>query len=75
MVGGVPRDPRNLPKSASNKNLEKRLVDLQAQLDGANADSGNETDLKLKVSKLADRARTERELRARAEKDLAKSKE
>ena len=58
-----------------NKNLERKVADFQAQLDGANADSGNETDLKLKVSKLADRARTERELRARAEKDLAKSKE
>lgn len=58
-----------------NKNLERKVADLQAQLDGANADSGNETDLKLKVSKLADRARTERELRARAEKDLTKSKE
>lgn len=58
-----------------SKNLGKRVVELQAQLDGANVDDGNETDLKLKVSKLADRARTERELRGRAEKDLAKSKE
>lgn len=59
-----------------SRNLEKRVAELQAQLDGANVEAGNETDdLKLKVSKLADRARTERELRARAEKDLAKSKE
>ena len=68
-------DRRLVTEKQRSKHLEKRLVDLQAQLDGANADSGNETDLKLKVSKLADRARTERELRARAEKDLAKSKE
>ena len=58
-----------------SKNLERRVAEMQSQLDGANVDADNEADLKLKVSRLADRARTERELRGRAEKDLAKSKE
>ena len=58
-----------------SKILEGRVAELQSQLDGANVDADNEADLKLKVSRLADRARTERELRGRAEKDLAKSKE
>ena len=58
-----------------NKNLERRVVELQAQLDGVSADNSNEGDLKARVSKLADRARTERELRGRADKEVAKSKE
>ena len=66
---------RLVTEKQRSKNLERKVAELQTQLDGANVDNGNETDLKLKVSKLADRARTERELRARAEKDLAKSKE
>jgi hypothetical protein len=55
-----------------SKNLEKRVAKMQMQLDGVNLD---ESDLKLKAAKLADRARMERELRGRSEKDLAKSKE
>ena len=66
---------RLVTEKQRSKNLERKVAELQMQLDGANVDNGNGTDLKLKVSKLADRARTERELRARAEKDLAKSKE
>lgn len=66
---------RLVTEKQRSKNLERKVAELQTQLDDANVDNGNETDLKLKVSKLADRARTERELRARAEKDLAKSKE
>ena len=58
-----------------NKNLERRVAELQTQLDGVSAGNGNEGNLKAKVSKLADRARTERELRGRAEKEVAKSKE
>lgn len=58
-----------------NKNLERRVAELQTKLDGASADNDNEGNLKAKVSKLADRARTERELRGRAEKEVAKSKE
>jgi chromosome segregation ATPase len=59
-----------------NKNLERRVAELQRQLDGVSADNnGNEGNLKAKVSKLADRARTERELRGRADKEVAKSKE
>ena len=56
-----------------NKNLERRVTELQRQLDAVST-NGNEGDLKAKVSKLADRARTERELRGRAEKEVAKSK-
>ena len=58
-----------------NKNLERRVAELQMKLDGVSADNDNEGNLKAKVSKLADRARTERELRGRAEKEVAKSKE
>lgn len=58
-----------------NKNLERRVAELQTKLDGVSADNDNEGNLKAKVSKLADRARTERELRGRAEKEVAKSKE